>query len=46
MRFVGGAKSDPVEIKVGKINVGWGWDDWKERFFTKMGSVTGVDGVR
>ena len=24
---------------------GWGWDDWKERFFKKMGGKTGVDVV-
>ena len=40
------AKADPVEIKVGNINAGWRWDDWKERFDTKMGSTAGVDGVR
>ena len=40
------AKADPVEIKVGKIDVGWGWYDWKERFVTNMGSTTGVDGLR
>ena len=39
------AKDDPVETKVGKIDVGWVWDDWKESFFTNMGSTTGVDGV-
>ena len=40
------AKSDAVEIKVGKIDVGWGWYDWKDCFFTKRQSTTGVDGVR
>ena len=40
------AKDDPVEIKVGKIGVGWGRCDWKERFVTNMGSTTGVDGLR
>ena len=39
------AKSDPVDIKVVKIDVGWGWNEWKERFVAKMGSTTGVDGV-
>ena len=39
------AKDDPVEIKVGKIDVGQGWDDWKERFDTKIGITNGVDGV-
>ena len=39
------AKSNPVEVKVGKFDVGWGWDDCKNRFVTKMGSTTGVDGV-
>ena len=39
------AKTNPVEIKVGNIDVVWGWDDWKDRFVTKMGSTTGVDGV-
>ena len=40
------AKADPVEIKVGKVDIGWGWYGWKERFVTKMGSTAGVDGVR
>ena len=26
------AKYDTVEIKVVNIDVGWGWNDWKERF--------------
>ena len=39
-------KSDPVDIKVVKIDVGWGWDDLKERFVTNRGITTGVDGVR
>ena len=39
-------KSDPVEIKVGNIDVRWGWNDWKDRFVTNMGSTTGVGGVR
>ena len=40
------SKSEPVEIKVGKVDIGWGWYGWKERFVTKMGSTAGVDGVR
>ena len=40
------AKADLINIKVGKNNVGWGWDDWKEGFVTNMGIITGVDGVR
>ena len=39
------AKADPVDIKVGNIDVGRGWDDWKERFVKKIGSTTGVDGL-
>ena len=30
------AKAYRVKIKVGKIDVGWGWYDWKDSFFTKM----------
>ena len=26
-------KSDPVEINVGKLDVGWGWYDRKESFY-------------
>ena len=40
------AKADPVEIKVGKVDIGWGLYGWKKRFVTKMGSTAGVDGVR
>ena len=40
------AKYDPVEIKVGKIDAGWVWDYWKQSLVTKMGSTTGVDGIR
>ena len=39
------AKADPVDIKVGNINVRWGWGDCKERFVMNMGITTGVDGV-
>ena len=39
------AKDDPVETKVGNIDVGQGWDDCKERFDTKIGITNGVDGV-
>ena len=31
---------------MGKIDVGWVWDDWKDSFVTNMGITTGVDGVR
>ena len=31
------AKANPFEIKVGKIDVGRGWDNCKERFFHKDG---------
>ena len=34
------AKTEPVEIKVGKIDVGYGWDYWKDRFVKNMGSIT------
>ena len=40
------AKSNTVEIKVGNIDVEWGWDDLKERFVTNMRSMTRVDGLR
>ena len=39
------ARSDPFEIKVVKIDVGWGCNDCKERFVTKMESKRGIDGV-
>ena len=46
-------KVNPVEIKVGKVNVGWGWDDWKENFIIKivskkvlMGYVANISSVR
>ena len=39
------AKENLVVIKVGNIDVGWGLDDWNERFFINMGSITGFDGV-
>ena len=29
-----------------KIDVGYVWDDCKERFVTNIGSTTGLDGVR
>ena len=38
-------KADPVDIKVENIDVGQGYDDWKEKFVTKMGITTCVDGV-
>ena len=39
------AKADPVDIKVGKINDGWVWNDWNDRFVTELGSTTCVDGI-
>ena len=39
-------KGDPVEIKVGKIDVGWGWYDWKGFLVTEVGSKIRFNGVR